>query len=377
MNIRLRSGCVFSMIMVIGFNAASHAQQVDSLVFIHRPVQLTLFYPVGTNGINTNIIINVSVNLFFGINGGVQGLEVGGFANIDRRDVTGLQAAGFVNGAGGSVLGLQAAGFANFAGGDSKAGQVAGFMNINGTSSEGVQAAGFANINGGPATGLQAAGFANIATGNVIGLQAAGFMNITGFDAKGAQIAGFLNVAQRVRGVQIGFINICDSIDGVPIGFLNIVQQGYRRLEIYTTESFYFNLGFKMGVKHLYTTYTIGMQPFHGYFRYGLGIGLGSEIDLSEHGFVNIDAIATHVNENEWWTEALNLQNQLRLIVGYRPATNMAVYAGPSLNVMVSRYVRPGSQRMGSGLAPWTVYDRTVNGTNVQIWPGVTAGFKF
>lgn len=397
------------IILIATFPFTNSAQTTDSVIFRKRPAQLTLFYPIGTNGISTHFINNVSLNLLFGINGGVEGLELAGFANVDRRDVTGFQAAGFVNGAGGSVLGLQAAGFANFAGGDSKAGQAAGFMNvhsqnlqglqaagfmninggtiqglqaagfmnINGMSTQGVQAAGFANINGTSVNGLQAAGFANIASGTVNGLVVAGFMNINGYDVQGAQIAGFLNVARYVRGVQISVINICDSIQGVPIGLINIVQKGYRRLELFTNESFYFNLGFKMGVKHLYTIYTAGMQPFSGHFRYGLGIGIGSEIDLTDKSFVNIDAIATHVNENEWWTETLNLQNQLRVIFGYRSAENFSVYGGPTFNVMVSQYSQPGSNRIGSGMAPWTLYNRTINGTNIQIWPGLTAGFKF
>ena len=48
----------------------------------------------------------------------VNGIELGGFINVDRFFMKGLQGAGFGNIVGGYVDGVQAAGFYNIAGGN-------------------------------------------------------------------------------------------------------------------------------------------------------------------------------------------------------------------------------------------------------------------
>jgi len=79
-------------------------------------------------------------------------------------------------------------------------------------------------------------------------LQLAGIVNVAGGDYEGAQISGILNYAKTVKGCQLGFINYADSISGVPIGFLSFVKNGYKALEISTSESFYATALFKTGV---------------------------------------------------------------------------------------------------------------------------------
>lgn len=374
---------------------------------INRPAQITFFYPLGTNGVNTNVVNNFSLNILAGVNGGVNGFEAGGLFNSNKYDMKGFQGSGFMNYTGGYTNGVQISGFMNINQGAVKGLHGAGFMNISADSTLGVQAAGFANINGGKVNGAQAAGFANITDGFVKhfqgagfinasrgmeGFQAAGFMNLNdgtgnGFQASGfanintrdyigAQMSGFLNIARHVRGVQLGFINICDSINGVPIGAINIVTNGYRRLEIFGSEALYGNIVFKMGVKHFYTIYHVGIQPSGGFLRWGLGMGLGTEITLSDNSYLNIDGIVSHINEDEFWTRDLNLLNQMRFIFGFEVAQNFSMFAGPTFNVMVSRYTRPGSQKMGSALAPWTIVNRTNSKSNIKLWPGISAGFK-
>lgn len=120
----------------------------------------------------------------------------------------------------------------------------------------------------------------------------------------------------------------------------------------------------------------MGYRLAAGHSRYGLGWGFGSEIDLGKDAFMNIEALATQVGENEIWTKKLNLLNQLKLNFGAELTPGLAIYGGPSFNVMVSDY-KTHDGRIGSGIKPsWTFYDKTSGNTNVAMWPGFNVGLR-
>ena len=259
-----------------------------------RPFQLSILPFIGTDGTDViNYRYRFSLNLFAGINGGVEGIEAGYFMNINRGNVKGFQGAGFSNLVIGHVEGFQGAGFGNVVRGDASGFQGAGFMNvINGNATgvrgagfmnvirgnkSGLMGSGFMNVIGGDAQGIAGAGFGNFYRGDFAGISAAGFMNtiggsqadglhVAGFanayngvargfmvggfgnfakelvqgtqlagfmntagDLQGLQVSGFLNVARKVEGIQLGFINVSDTISGVPIGFLSITRKGGLR----------------------------------------------------------------------------------------------------------------------------------------------------
>lgn len=333
-----------------------------------KPFQLSIFPVVGTEGAQAlNYRYQFSLNLFAGINGGIEGLEAGGFLNINNGPVTGAQFSGFgnvvrgnvegfqgagfmnvVNGSsrafhgagfvnsvsgstegvigagfvnvvggnstgisgagfanvnGGSFEGVQGAGFINVNGGNTKGIAGAGFMNVNGGNTKGVAGAGFMNVNGGNLEGVQGAGFANVNGNHVKGLQAAGFMNAAR-DLKGAQVSGFLNVAKRVEGVQIGFLNIADTVDGVPIGFLSIVRKGaYRQIELSGSDVIHTSLALKLGVPVFYNIFSFNMRPFSTERVRGFGYGIGSEIGLTEKSALQIEAHTMQLR-NDWkWND--------------------------------------------------------------------------
>lgn len=399
---------VFLVMQLLFFIPPASGQVEEKKTIKYRPAQLSLIYPLGTNGVNTNIVNNVSFNLFGGVQGGVNGLEAGGFFNADKYDVRGFQAAGFLNVAGRNVRGGQFAGFANVNGGSVYGVSAGGFLNITGDSLKGLQAAGFVNILGNAALGVQLAGFANIVDGSIDflqmagffntsrgirglqgagfinvndgyseGFQIAGFSNITTRDVKGVQLSGLLNYARHVRGFQFALINISDSIHGVPLGLINIViKNGFRKFEIWGSESLYANLAYKMGVKQLYTVYFVGMQPSARFMRWGAGLGLGTEITLTGNKHLNIEGLVSHINENEFWTRDLNLLNQLRLNFDIEVSDHFAVAFGPAFNLMVSRYINVASGRKGSSLPPWTIINTNNKKSNIKFWPGFNFGFK-
>jgi hypothetical protein len=350
--------------------------------YLYRPFQVTFVSPLGTNGQDCGRTVNIfSLNVLGGYAAGLDGMELGGIANIEKDYVNGVQMAGVANVVNGKTNGIQMAGFANVVGDTTKALQGAGFINVVDGSFTGIQTAGFANVDGGSVKGIMGAGFINVNKDSLSGVQVAGFGNICGGDVKGMQISGFINTAKKVKGMQIGIINIADSVEGVPLGLLSIVRKnGYRRFDIYGTESLYANIAFKMGVRSFYNIFTAGAQLKDDKLRWGAGYGLGSEVAIGNRGFVNIEAITMHIWETEKIEPELNMLNRLSTTFGVRLGKTTAIYAGPALNVMISSQYLPGNTEPGSDIAPYTFYNETFEGdkdVNLKMWFGFNAGIRF
>ncbi len=364
--------------------------------YAERDFQITFVTPIGSNGTGSlNTVNHFSVNMIAGVAAGLDGVELGGLLNMEkdyvkgaqfsglgnlvRNKVTGFQAAGLFNVNGGYTRGVQAAGFANVVINDARAVQLAGFANVVVGNNEGTQVAGFANVTNGDVSGPQIAGFANVASGNVHALQLAGFANVASGDVEGGQISPFFNHARRVRGSQLGFLNVADSVSGVSIGFLSLIRHGYKRVEVWGSEALFVNVAFKTGTSHFYNIFALGTQPLRDKFRWAFGYGIGTEQRLSRNLVLNLDAVSYQINENQWWTDKLNLLNQLKLTMGVRLSNRTYFFAGPTVNVQVSQLFDAEKNRYGPELVPWHFYDHTnTNGsTNVRGWVGFNAGFRF
>ncbi len=366
----------------------------------NRLAQISLLPYLGTNMLKSNKLSNnVSVNLLWGTNGGVEGLEVGGIANTVVGDVQGIQAAGLVNVVTQDVVGTQFAGLGNVVAGHAQGVQLAGLFNRSGSADaiqiagvfnssaddfSGVQFAPLFNRSGGDARALQMSLFLNAAKG-VTKTQISGFMNVGG-DVSFAQIGPVLNVAKSVKGVQIGLINVADTVSGVPIGLLNIVRKGYNRVELSTSEVFYGNLAIKVGVKPFYNIFIVGGRfdeepndqgEQERVLSWGVGYGIGSAITLGPRYLLNLEALTLHVNEREDWTDDLHQLYQFKILLDGRIGRKVSVFAGPVGNLMMSRLADPENGTVGTRFAPYTLYDETKNGTNIKAWIGLNAGIRF
>lgn len=391
--------------------------------------QVSVVPPLSTNGANNIHCVNrVSFNIFAGHSLGVDGFEIGSIANLVNEDVKGAQISGVTNIVGGSVEGTQIAGYLNINKGRLEAVQLAGFVNISGSdSSNGVQAAGFGNVHKGDILGVQAAGFFNVNGGYVIGPQAAGFINVSGGavsgtqlagfmnvgrqnlkgvqaagfmnvggrhvlgtqiagfmnvarrDIRGVQVAGFLNAARKVHGSQIGLFNVADSVSGIQFGFFNFSRKGYRRFELFAMERMQTNVAFKMGNRKFYNIFSAGVNPLHDGPQWSYGYGFGTERELGKKWLLDVDLVCNQVQENtKSWTEDLNLLNQLKLSLAFKPGNRTALFAGPTVNVAVSRVYHKDSGMYGSGIIPdWASFDETDGNTRVAIWAGFHAGVRF
>ncbi len=389
-----------------------------------RVAQVSVLPFIGTNTRQSDDVSNnLSLNVLWGVNGAVNGMEIGGGLNMVKTDMTGFQAAGLGNKVNRNMVGTQFGGIFNYAGGTTKGFQAAGVVNF-ANNAEAAQAAGFANMVRGDMAGIQASGLFNIAGGNARALQASGFFNKTGGDAKfqaaGAfnrsrgsskwqaagvfnssggntklQISGLFNRADDVqvgqfgtlnrakgnmRGLQIGLINISDTVSGVPIALINIVKRGYNKFEIYGSEILHGNFQLKLGANRFYNIFHVGARvpPGDGSYIWGIGYGIGKVTKMSKRSTLNWELMAMHINENEPWTNTLNSIGQFRWLWNHQLGQNIGFFLGPTANVMISQLRNTETGIIKSPVVPYSLIDEDLStDTNLKAWVGVNAGFRF
>lgn len=341
------------------------------------PVQVSFFYPLGTNGLNAPLHANnFSLNTHFGFNGGVEGLEIGGIVNLNNGNVNGVQIGGIVNATNGESRGIIIAGISNISSKNAQGIHISGIANIHNGKSEGINIAGITNIAKDSVHGLQISGNLNYAHNGVIGTQIS-HINITRKSMNGFQL-GFINMAQNLHGGQIGFINLADSVSkGCPIGFLSIVKNGLFEFEL-TAGDLLYNLNFKVGTEHFYTIFKVGKTINNPTEAYTTGLGWGGYVTLSPKHKIAIDGTANSVfkqNFNEK-SDDPELLSKLDFTYKYQFSKHFSIMAGPSINYLFSK-----SQTNGTYSVLKTPSKNLYSNQNAdyqqKMWLGFTAGVAF
>jgi hypothetical protein len=365
-----------------------------------RLAQISLLPYLGTNALKSSRISNrLSINLLWGHNAGVEGVEVGGLVNSIRNDVKGVQVAGLGNAVGHDVIGSQIAGMFNISGDTIFGVQAGGVFNIAGQGNA-IQTAGVFNIAGRDFAGVQASGLFNVAGENARSLQAAGLFNTSRGDARlqigglfnvsrgvnVGQVSSLINVAKQVKGFQIALLNVADTVNGISIGLLNFIRKGYNRVEIAGSDAFFGNLSFKIGVKPFYNILYLGARITKApssipnneirELTWGLGYGLGTTIPFSRRFLVNLEAVFIKVNEREPWTTGLHQMYQFRLPLDLRTGRRSSIFAGPTFNILQSKRFSTEYGFGGSELVkkPW--FDRMEGLKRTQGWMGFNVGIR-
>jgi|GEM_PF-283123 len=372
------------------------------------PLQISLLPSIGSNGLMSGGMTNiVSINLLAGYAAGLNGVELGGLANIIREDVKGVQVAGLANTVGGNVSGVQAAGLYNHVKGscsgvqasglynmvkDTMTGiqlgglfntiesdihgfQVAGMFNRARSEMDGAQIAGFTNFAGGDVKWTQVAGFANRAKGSVGGGQVAGFANIAKDSVSGAQISGFYNRARYMKGMQIGIINISDTLDGYAIGLVNWSKNGYKSLGFSHNEVDQIRLEFRSGRQLFYTSLFAGLTltPNQNAFSYGGGIG--STVSITASLGANFELTTQQVME-EGLGDRLNMVNSFRPSLVYAPTRWLELSAGPGVSLGVANNYGVAGD-FGSNIPVNPFYTRDFQTTQLNAWLGYQGALRF
>lgn len=281
-----------------------------------HPIQISLAYPIGTAGVESPRYSNrLSLNVIYGINGGVNGLEMGSFLNIDDGDVRGAQLSGTLNINSESADGLLMAGFANFTMKDVY----------------GVQMAGAANYSG-FTKGWMISGAIN-KSAELQGVQIASVVN-QAEEVDGVQLSGLMNIAATVKGIQIApILNIADTSD-YCIGLINLVKSGEQLLSVSVDETNTMLLSFRSGGRVMYgivgAGYRIGDEDPH----YAVEAGLGANLYRGKYLKLRAEAVSITLSD---WDEENYFKSAFRLLptVG---AGHFELMAGPTFNFVHSDF---------------------------------------
>jgi len=347
--------------------------------FADKPIQFSLTPGLGTHGqMGSQVINKFSLNVIGGYTAGIDGFEIAGVFNIDKKEVKYVQYAGVFNAVGGKVTGMQIAGGYNLdldsmhgfqaagAGNNVKGGlrgvqlsgvfnrvekavsglQAAGVYNQDLDSMKGVQMSGGYNYVRKDATGFQAAALLNDVKGRTSGMQLAAIANSSKEEMNGVQVSALFNYTRKLKGVQIGLINIADTSMGYMIGLINIVKRGYHTLTISSNEVLPVNVAYKTGSRRLYSILLAGVGIGMNEKAYSVGFGIGSELPVTRRL-----AWVTELSMQDFYVGSWKntpVLYRLQSCLQVQLAKKISLFAGPAFSIYDANhgYPSPGYKTM-------------------------------
>jgi hypothetical protein len=301
------------------------AQRLQSIniqdFFANRPYQVSLTPGLSSHGTLSSQVVNkFSLNLAGGYTAGVNGLEIGGLFNINKRDTRYLQLAGIFNLVGGKV------------------------------------------------TGIQLAGVSNQALDTVKGVQVSGFINKADSQVSGIQISALNNKAYRLKGVQIGIVNEVDTSEGASIGLINIIRNGFYKITTSVNDLTNTNISLKTGTHGFYSTLLMGANITAHNKMYSFGLGVGHDFMFTNKVYLSAEAAYqfafTGALDDRW--------AQAKVLLNIQLAKNVSLVAGPTYNKYAYTGSRDGYQSKFKIPDDYTGY-----GNPVKRWVGWEAGLAF
>lgn len=348
--------------------------------FTSSPYQVSLVPGVSSHGMyNSQIIDHFSWNLLGGYTAGIDGVEIAGIFNINRKDMKFLQAAGIFNFVGGSTRGIQIAGIYNNVSHNAWGLQAAGLFNRVGNFTGGMQLAGIGNIDQ-QAAGFQVAGIFNHIH-NFKGVQFAGLFNSSDTSKglqltslfnrsagpTGSQLSALVNTAKKVKGFQFALVNVADSSD-YAIGILNFIKNGEKSIALSTDQTLYTHIDFRSGGRVLYGLLGVGYKAVNNRAKYALDIGLGAHIINHRKFFLNTE-YASQINTD--FKNKLYETDSFKILTGYNFNKTLRLFAGPSIN-LTSAEISDDAEVRG-----WVLH-RHITDKNINtLFIGVTGGLQF
>lgn len=337
------------------------------------------------NGIHISGLANIAGGMTSGFQlagvtnasrGNLQGITFSGLANATQGSLRGLQFTGGINYAGNNVQGMQFAGIGNFSAGEMQGMQIAGLFNAGTINQDGLMISGLTNITSGSANGMMITGGLN-ASRDASGLLVAGVMNV-GRSMSGIQVAGSANISDRAEGIQVGLINIAREFEGVPIGVLSLYGTGRKNIDVWTNETGFSHLGLKFGTTEVYNMISAGYNTSVGdrdIWSLGWSIGYYRTLDeawdrpnLDDYFSIH-DFTFQNIQDGDW-SAKLNNQISYRYLLGKQLSDGFSIYAGPTLNMLISR------EENNNDYTLYNISSSNTGGVDYRFWAGVTAGFQ-
>lgn len=344
----------------------------------YRKWRVTLFTPIGTNGVEApDYTARYSINLLYGYHGGLDGIEVGTLFNITKKysngfmlaglgnisggpiegvtitpglnasksNISGLHFTGLGNVAQGSVEGLILSGFGNISRGSIEGLTISGVGNIAENNIEGLSVTGGINASKGDIEGLHITGLANISgddqeglimaglfntagsslsgltlaggfnvAKNIEGLTASGFANI-GQEMEGLQFSG-LNLSRRSEGLQIGLINLAREFEGMPVGLFSLYGNGRKNIDLRTSDAGFTEAGLNLGTYRVSNMLIFGFNNALDRDVYRIGWSLGLEKNIK-------DVFKNAKNEDWYVNQELSVVRNFENEIDFDQSTNL------------------------------------------------------
>lgn len=254
-----------------------------------------------------------------------------------------------------------------------------------------------ANVSKGHVGGAQLSQVINIAR-SVRGVQGAtvnwaktvygaqfGLVNVGG-DFTGAQV-GLVNVGKKFRGAQVGIFSYAETADA-QVSLLGITKEFGVHPSVWTSDTALLNLGLRFPARRTYTELVVGLHPLRKNTSWQFGTIFGIHNPIRRSLFVDVDLMTVGVANGFGFRQPLGGLIKLRAMFGWQPFKRLAIYGGPTFNVMVDRFEDSTGDtvRPGYGWATTVVEDDpapAIPGTppsqneRVRIWPGFLAGLRF
>ena len=336
------------------------AQKTDSLRYF--PAQISLVYPVGTNGVQSkNFSYYFSLNSLIGKVGGLSGMEVSGLCGTVENSAVGFQVAGLSNIVGDGMSGMH----------------IAGVVNIVGDGMVGMQTAGIINIVGDRMVGMQSAGFANIVGDCAKGAQVSGVANVVGDKMKGVQISGVYNCAKTLQGLQIGILSINDTIEsGGSLSLINIVKNGaYKEWGLSFADYNNVALSFKMGTPKLYTIYSAGVNIFEDHL-WVLGIGFGHRTPIGKKFDFQPECVYNHYFPTDFKNIQYTTATHLKIGFVYRLNEKFGFSLAPSIYLLNANKGKHSNSEFYKTSSFCSLYTHNSNRSQTKIGFGISVGLN-
>lgn len=380
----------------------------------YRTFRFALIPGLSTNGIDAaDYASKYSLNILAGYNGALEnGFELGSLFNANKYYAHGVQIAGLANYSGKETAGVQLAGLANYSGDDMQGIQLAGLGNWSNNDMQGIQLSGIVNLSGGHAQGIQASGVLNISKKSMQGLFGSGVGNITGGEMQGLLFSGVfniakddmqgiaasgvlnystffqgisvstinvsqefqgiqignVNIAEKGQGIQIGLLNYADEFEGVPVGLISYYGNGRTNIDTWTSETGFTNVGLKLGTEKVYNMISIGYNPFLSRDVWKVGWSIGRLHEYEHHSLYS-DFSYFKINEGDW-TEDLNSIFKYRLLFGKEFSSDLKIYGGPTLNMLISKIPKSDDYTF------YRIFDFSAKGRQYVFWAGFSFGIE-
>lgn len=287
----------------LGAFLTSSRQRMQSLnirgFFAYSPFQVSLAPGLSTHGLLSPQIVNkFSLNVAGGYTAGVNGFEIGGLFNMNKKDSKYLQLSGVFN------------------------------------------------LTGGKMTGLQISVVHNMVLDTATGVQVAGFINHSEAVVRGVQIAGLHNYAKMLKGLQIGLVNMADTSSGASIGLINIIRNGHYRVSVSANDAMNTNLAFQSGTSAFYSVIKAGMNINPSEKLYAFGMGFGREFFPEKKVSLLAEADFMLANASGTWDD---LWGRIETSLSLKLGSGVELFGGPVFNYYLhsQSFAIPGYKNLG------------------------------